>query len=120
MGVGGRREGAGRPKGAIGRRTVEFLEEVHRYCELHDVSITERLVELVGDSDKQVALAALKIIMPHVHPKLRSIEWSAGDGEGAPPRFELIIQRDAPTNGHVVLSDGERKLLEAYRERQGH
>lgn len=71
---GGKREGAGRPKGSLNRRSIEAIEDVAR--EYPDWTPLKHLARVANDEklDQEIRLDAAKAAAPYVHPKPRTIE----------------------------------------------
>lgn len=71
---GGRREGAGRPKGSLNRRSVEAIEAVAR--EFPDWSPLQHLARVANDAklDEAIRLDAARAAAPFIHPRPRSID----------------------------------------------
>lgn len=71
---GGKREGAGRPKGSLNRRSIEAIEDVAR--EYPNWSPLKHLARVANDEnlDQEIRLDAAKAAAPYVHPKPRTIE----------------------------------------------
>lgn len=71
---GGRRQGAGRPKGSLGKRSIEAIEAVAE--EFPDWTPLKHLARVANDAtlDAEIRLDAAKAAAPYVHPKPKGIE----------------------------------------------
>lgn len=78
MARGGYRPGAGRPAGALNRRTVEQVEAI----EASGLTPLEYLTSVYRDpaADEARRIDAAKAAAPYVHPKLSSVEMSGPEG----------------------------------------
>jgi hypothetical protein len=78
MARGGRREGSGRPKGAINKRTEEAIAKAAET----GITPLDYLLGLMRDEgqEQSVRLDAAKAAAPYVHAKLQAIQHS-GDAE---------------------------------------
>lgn len=74
MGHGGRRPGAGRPKGSVTKRSQEILSDAIG----KGLSPLEYLLLVMRDEtkDETTRLDAAKAAAPYVHPRLAAIEHS--------------------------------------------
>jgi hypothetical protein len=70
---GGRRPGAGRPKGARDK----FNVALHERLAGGEDDPAEILIGLMRHSNPSIALRAAKALMPHVYPKLSVLDASA-------------------------------------------
>lgn len=76
-GHGGRRPGAGRPKGSASKRTREIAD---RACEEGKTPLEimlDVMREAYGAHDLPAALEAAKAAAPYVHPRLAAVEMDA-------------------------------------------
>ncbi|WP_425906807.1 hypothetical protein [Nitrobacter sp. TKz-YC02] len=71
---GGKRQGAGRPKGSLGKRSIEAIEAVAE--EFPDWTPLKHLARVANDAtlDAEIRLDAAKAAAPYVHPKPKGIE----------------------------------------------
>jgi hypothetical protein len=76
MAVGGKRPGAGRPKGA---KNVKTLEQVKKVAE-SGLSPLEYMLSVMRDEteDRSIRLDAAHKVAPYVHAKLQPVD---GDGD---------------------------------------
>lgn len=78
MAHGGARPGAGRPKGALNRKTLETVQAIE------DSGLTplQYLTSVYQDEDedKQRRIDAAKAAAPYAHAKLNSVELTGKDG----------------------------------------
>ncbi|GLS30555.1 hypothetical protein SAMN04488498_103129 [Mesorhizobium albiziae] len=72
--VGGRREGAGRPKGSLNKRSIQAIEEVAERWP--DWTPLMHLATVANDKalDEEIRLDAAKAAAPYVHPKPKGVE----------------------------------------------
>ena len=73
-GRGGKREGAGRPAGALNKRTEENISAM----EASGLSPLDYLLQVMRDETGELGarLEAAKAAAPYVHPKLSSIQFN--------------------------------------------
>lgn len=78
MARGGKRPGAGRPKGAANKKTREIAERAIQ----EGITPLEYMLRLLRDesADPQMRFEAAKAAAPYIHPRLSSIEASGKDG----------------------------------------
>lgn len=78
MAKGGKREGAGRPKGAQNKKTVEQVEAVKKSGK----TPLEYLLEVMRNDelDNRERTDAAKAAAPFIHPRLASTEVTGKDG----------------------------------------
>lgn len=71
---GGKRQGAGRPRGSLGKRSIEAIEAVAE--EFPDWTPLKHLARVANDAtlDAEIRLDAAKAAAPYVHPKPKGIE----------------------------------------------
>lgn len=76
MARGGRREGAGRPAGALTTRTRETAERASE----EGLTPLDYMLEILRDvqSDPKDRMWAAEKAAPYIHPKLASVEHSGG------------------------------------------
>ena len=95
MARGGRREGAGRPKGAATKRTREIADQAAN----EGITPLEYLLQVMRTSEDEARrIDAAKAAAPYVHPKLANVDignkddkpfeqvirWAQSDSEGTP------------------------------------
>jgi len=87
---GGRRPGAGRPKGAKNRRTI-LLEEGNRLASKGGVTPLEHLLSVMRDERKPLRdrLEAAKAAAPYCHPRL-SVQYVTAKEEGHTTHAEWV------------------------------
>lgn len=75
---GGKRAGAGRPKGALGRKTRKIAEKAAET----GVTPLEFMLEIMRDEQQDIKLRAemAKSAAPFMHPRLESIAVTGKDG----------------------------------------
>jgi len=78
-GHGGKRAGAGRPKGSRMRRSDALAEELISAgkCPIEALMRLAEQAEAAGDLAQ--AISAWKSILPYVHPKPKSVEFAPGE-----------------------------------------
>lgn len=78
MARGGKREGAGRPAGAIAKKTKELVEKI----EASGLTPLDYMLNILRDEsmDTESRFEAAKAAAPYVHPKLASVEHK-GDAD---------------------------------------
>lgn len=78
MALGGKRPGAGRPRGARNKRTLEQVEAVVA----SGLTPLEYLTSVFQDvnADQAKRIDAAKAAAPYVHPRLNSTELTGKDG----------------------------------------
>lgn len=76
-GVGGKRAGAGRPKGSASKKTREIADAAAKAGITPLEVILEAMRELYSSGDKVAAAAIAKDAAPYVHPRLSSVELDA-------------------------------------------
>jgi len=86
MPAGGARPGAGRPKGAVQRLSVEFRERVEQACADKGFDLVEEIIDIARDHTSEDRMAALKLVVDYAYPKLKAVEMQVTEV----PRFELI------------------------------
>ena len=92
MARGGKREGAGRPAGAVTRRTREVAEAAAQ----SGLTPLDYMLTILRDEDQpqdERKWAAEKAA-PYVHAKLSSVEMSGPDG--GPVQMPVVIALTAP------------------------
>lgn len=94
MARGGQRPGAGRPKGAQNKATVEQREAVKE----SGLTPLEYLLSVMRDDTAERAerVDAAHKAAPYVHPKLANVDHRSSDGTmtPAPTRVELVAPDD--------------------------
>lgn len=96
---GGKRPGAGRPAGAITKRTREIAENALA----SGLTPLDYMLSILRDdqNDPLMRMDAAKAAAPYVHAKLASVELSGKDGEPieSVSRIELVAPgHDDPTD----------------------
>lgn len=89
---GGKREGAGRKKGAPNKRTVE----TQALAQQSGITPLEYMLQVMRTSDdERMRMAAATAAAPYVHAKLSSIEMSGIDGGPVETvtRIEMVAMR---------------------------
>jgi len=90
---GGKREGAGRPKGAPNK----VAEDLRAAASEHSHTALKTIVKHLNDPDPRVSLRAAQEILDRAHGKpVQSTELSNPDGTLAPlpTRIELVAKTD--------------------------
>ena len=97
MARGGKREGAGRPSGAVTRRTREAAEAASE----SGLTPLEYMLSILRDEtqDQERRMWAAEKAAPYVHAKLASVEHSGPDG--------------GPIQSEATVSDDLRQALDA-------
>lgn len=92
MARGGRRPGAGRPKGAANKRTREIADKAAG----EGLTPLEYMLQILRDETNSVEsrFEAAKAAAPYVHPRLSSVEASGKDG--GPLVLEIVRFADSP------------------------
>ena len=87
MPKGGKREGAGRPKGAINKKSAEQIKAV----EETGITPLDYLLDVMQDvsREERVRIDAAKAAAPYVHAKLTSTEISGPEGGDIPLSFNI-------------------------------
>lgn len=95
MAQGGKRKGAGRPKGARNRKTVEQTEAIA------DSGLTplDYMLSVLRDegNEPSVRLDAANKAAPYVHAKLASVDHKSSDGSMT-PETPIVVYK-LPDNG---------------------
>lgn len=88
MAVGGKRPGAGRPKGAANKRTVEKVKAI----EASGLTPLDFLTSVYRDIGEEMSrrVDAAKAAAPYVHARLNTIELGGKDGGG------IVVQINKP------------------------
>src|SRR4051794_6698111 len=86
MPKGGRREGAGRPRGSRGKRTREAVPEAGALGPTPLEVLLESMHAARAESERAEAVECAKAAAPYVHPKLAATSPSAHVHEAAPSR----------------------------------
>lgn len=97
MAQGGRREGAGRPKGARNRKTVEQSEAVRE----SGLTPLDYLLSVMRDISlpREDRVDAAHKAAPYVHAKLASVDHKSTDGTMTPPAKIILEAADDPSDG---------------------
>lgn len=113
MGLGGRREGAGRKKGSKNKKTMSMLKLLEE--KYHDYDPVIAMIEIAQDesNDIDIRLRAHKEVAGYIHPKLRQMDHTvegkieisdihlAIEWHNKTPSIEHdkkpVIEHDAPT-----------------------
>lgn len=84
MPKGGKREGAGRPKGSRNVKTVEQVKAIKE----SGLTPLDYLLEVLRDetNEKNVRMDAATKAAPYVHPRLSAVDHSSKDGTMSPPQ----------------------------------
>ncbi len=92
MSRGGKREGAGRPAGAVTRRTREIADRAlaEGISPLEVMLSTMRW--LYGEKKRTEACAIAKDAAPYLHPRLSSIEATGKDGKDLVPAERSLTE----------------------------
>lgn len=92
MAKGGKRDGAGRPKGAPNKATAEIREIAQKYSP----QAVKKLAELAGlvegktpAESEQARIAALNGILDRGHGKPAQVQIHAGDEDQGPVKIEF-------------------------------
>lgn len=92
VGRGGKRPGAGRPKGSLSKRTREIAETA---AATGITPLEYMLLVMQSSGDEARRLDAAKAAAPYMHPRLAAIEHTGPDGkplQGAqPPSLTINI-----------------------------
>lgn len=78
-GHGGRRQGAGRPKGKASKYNAKTREELWDYCDSQGTSPFVVMVELLNAADPRLRLDAAKALAPYLAAQLSRQEMELGD-----------------------------------------
>lgn len=93
-GWGGRRPGAGRPKGAKGKLDLTLRKRLaNEGCDPADV-----LKELLRHDDDKIQLEAAKALMPYVHPRLSTSDVNLS-ATSLPDVTISLVMPDADSDG---------------------
>lgn len=90
MARGGKREGAGRPAGAITKKTREVAEKAAK----EGITPLEFMLDVLRDDSKDMKdrMWAAEKAAPYVHAKLASVEHKGEDGGP----LQVIVRQYAP------------------------
>lgn len=93
MARGGKREGAGRPAGAVTRRTREVAERALAT----GLTPLDYMLTILRDEAKpdDLRFEAAKAAAPYVHPKLASVQHTGEDG--GPMKIVITRYADDPS-----------------------
>lgn len=105
---GGKRKGAGRPKGSLSKRSIEAIEAVAERWP--DWSPLNHFAEVANDKelDAEIRLDAAKAAAPYIHPKPKGVELDPDalvDLEGRIAAARLTAQAQVMKE-HPGLTDG--------------
>lgn len=89
MARGGKRPGAGRPKGAASKRTRDVADAAAS----EGLTPLEYMLEVLRDEGAERAdrMDAAKAAAPYIHPRLSSVEVG-GQGEGGEIVFKTVYE----------------------------
>ena len=95
MSRGGKRPGAGRPKGSKNRRT-ELLEEGNRQAAVGGFSPLAYLLQVMRDKtvDKAIRLDAAKAAAPYCHPRLSATHSTKDSDEKSHADWVMDMKAD--------------------------
>jgi hypothetical protein len=101
MRKGGKRPGAGRPKGARNKRTVETAKAI----EASGMSPLDYMISLMRDETREVALRldAAKSAAPYVHSRLASQELTIRNPDDEKTEEELLAELEEAFQSNPAL-----------------
>jgi hypothetical protein len=90
MPVGGKREGAGRPKGAVNKKTAEKIEAI----EASGLTPLDYMLSVLRDESRaeHTRMDAAKAAAPYVHARLSNVDQNTNHG-GTVHIFETVYER---------------------------
>lgn len=91
MSHGGKRAGAGKPKGAKNKRTIELWGKADKLNADPATYLMNVMIDDKEDSDKR--RDAAKALMPYLYSKLSSVELSGEVTDGRPDVIEVIVRK---------------------------
>ena len=110
--AGGKREGAGRPKGGHNRRTLGAM-----HAGTNGLSPLDYMLDVLRDegADRQMRMEAAKAAAPYVHARLTNVDMSVSNADK--PVAELAdeeLQRIAATgsSGTAKTKDSQERLAD--------
>lgn len=89
MAHGGKRQGAGRPKGATTKKTREVADKASE----EGITPLEYMLDVLRDerADPKDRMWAAEKAAPYIHARLASVEHSGKDGGPVASRVEVVI-----------------------------
>lgn len=103
MASGGKRSGAGRPKGRRSDKTLEFDKKARALIAKYKAKDTDltsldlfRAIYRSDDMPTTVRMAAAEKALPYEHPKLAAIEHTGKDGAPLIPVLNVTIGGNQP------------------------
>ncbi len=107
MSKGGARIGAGRPKGAKGRKSRTLEERMARMGVDPLEQLVEIAVEARGQGDLHLAVSAFKELARYVYPMRKAVDDRDTSGTSQPTIIKLITRVPASPEQPGVLRNSE-------------
>lgn len=106
MAAGGKRSGAGRPKGSIDPVTVQRREAADKAVDL-GITPLEYMLTVLRDAGLSMAerMDAAKAAAPYIHAKLAAATVTLKNDENTPFAFTVILGSQASTQAGTGVPD---------------
>ena len=73
---GGKRQGAGRPKGSVAKRTQAMLDAIEEHCPGYDPVVSMAIIANDETKDENLRIQCHKEVAQYIHAKRKAVESS--------------------------------------------